>query len=105
MRKGVFLLLFVMLFFLFKNYLNAQPDLQIPTDSVISPARSLIFIPADWQKVDANSIESEVAFLFSDVAIDLDCIEVFDWLFADDVIYDESIEVEQQIDPPLPCHG
>jgi hypothetical protein len=81
--------------------LDAQSEIGALPDSIFTPAQSLIFIPADWDNVGQNSMEFEIADLLTEAAIDLDCIEVVDWLYADDVIYNESIEVEKQIDPSL----
>lgn len=101
MRKGEILHLTILSFFLFGYHLQAQPITDVPNDTIISPAQSLIFIPADWNNIGPNTIETEIANLLTDAAIDLDFIEVVDWLYTDDVIYDESIDIENQIDPPL----
>ena len=101
MKKGGILCVSTIILFSFSTYLNAQINVSESPDSINTPASSLIFIPADWEKVGPDAIETEVADLLTDAAVDLDCIEVIDWLYADDVIYDESIEVEKEIDPSL----
>ncbi|HES60289.1 MAG TPA: hypothetical protein ENO18_07645 [Caldithrix sp.] len=83
------------------SILFAQDQEFESADSTITAPRSLIFIPADWENVKPDAVETEMADLLTNAAIDLDIMEVVDWLYADDVIYDESIEVTEQIDPSL----
>ncbi|MEJ2544457.1 MAG: hypothetical protein P8Y99_10360 [Calditrichaceae bacterium] len=101
MNKGGILYVISIFVIISCTSLHAQDPVVEPHDSITTPPSSLIFIPADWDKVGPNAIETEIADLFIDAAINLDIIEVVDWLYADDVIYDESIDVENQIDPPL----
>jgi len=61
----------------------------------------LIFIPADWANTEIESIEGEVADLFTEVAVDLGRFYVAHWLIVDDIMYAEDIEVEDQIDESL----
>jgi hypothetical protein len=101
MKKGGVLCVILIILISFNNFLSAQPIISDKPDSIIAPASSMIFIPADWEKIVPDAIETEIADLLTDAAVDLDCIEVIDWLYADDVIYDESIEIDKQIDPSL----
>ena len=101
MKKGGILCVIPLVSFIISSSLNAQdPDVE-PPDSILAPASSLIFIPADWEKIGPDAIETEIADLLTNAASDLDIIEVVDWLYADDVIYDESIQIDKQIDPSL----
>ena len=81
--------------------LSAQTEISEPQDSILSPPQSMIFIPADWENTGPNSIESDIAYLLTDAARELDCIEVIDWLYTDDVFYNDSIQVDKLIDPSL----
>ncbi|MEJ2052446.1 MAG: hypothetical protein P8X42_00885 [Calditrichaceae bacterium] len=84
-----------------KIFLYAQDSVRVEDDSTLAPAQSLIFIPADWDKVTANSIETETADLFTETAYKLNDMEVVDWLYADDVIMEESIDVKDSINAPF----
>ncbi len=101
MKKGEIPCVILIILISFNSFLCAQPVIGDKPDSIITPASSIIFIPADWEKISPDAIETEIADVLTDAAADLDYIEVIDWLYTDDVLYDESIEVEEQIDPPL----